>query len=91
VRFTEGDRRSIEEAIPDGYRINVQPQNGNPGKWDLLAFGPDPDWNTPLLRVDGRYDPEAAAYAMADRLRVSSWRLDEDLTVTVPLTNRGAA
>jgi len=83
--FTRGDIAAIEEAIPDGFQINVQAHNGSPATWDLLAFGPNPDWNTPLLRVNGRHDPVFAAWALTRRLSVGGWRLAEDMTVTVPL------
>lgn len=83
--FTRGDIAAIEEAIPDGYQINVQAHGGRPGLYDVLAFGPDPDWNVPLLRIDRRFDPVFAVWAMTRRLSVGGWRLAEDMTVTVPL------
>lgn len=96
ARFTPGDIDEIEALIPSGYQINVNAHNGTPGSFDLLVFAPGRtgrDFYEPVLRWDNRHDPVSSARALAERLRVrvGDWQLADDLTVTVPLTNGGAA
>jgi len=86
------DRDAIEALIPDGWRIVVTSMANYGGhRFSFFSYRPD---GALVSTWQGRYDAVQAATEMAlgqQRLveDVTYWQLRPDMTVTVPLTNRG--
>lgn len=84
-----GDKRAEAEAlIPDGFQINVSAVNGRPGPWHVTGLRCLEGARPVVVLEWTSYSPHISVPLMAQRLadmavRVESWTLADDMSVTV--------